>query len=95
MSKPGMLMKYKNTYHKICPICGKVFDTGRDNQSYCSPECCLEQKRRTCREYRLKKKEAKPKARKILSVQEINARARAEGKSYGQYVSEMASRREA
>lgn len=38
-------MEFKNWYRKECPICHKMFETGRGNQHYCSEPCKLEGKR--------------------------------------------------
>lgn len=87
-------MQYRNTYHKICVMCGKPFEHGRSNKNCCSPECTYQKKLQNYREYnaRLRKAEAEAlnspprKARYVESLAEVNAKARAAGMSYGQYM---------
>lgn len=87
-------MKYKKIYHKICVICNRPFDCGRVNQQCCSPECTYQKKLQNYREYnaRLKKMadegiaEIPVRNYNIESLAEVNARARAAGMSYGQYM---------
>lgn len=85
-------MKYKNTYQKICDVCGKPFETGRQSRLYCSDRCRYEKQLENYKEYgkqyRIRVKEEKPKPKKCIdeSLAEVNARARAAGMSYGQYM---------
>lgn len=79
-----------------CKICQKHFIANRSNMVYCSPKCREAGKRLQTREWlaedrakdKAPKKDKKPKE-KPLSIAEINARALAEGLSYGKYVAKM------
>lgn len=86
---------YRNTHKekKYCVVCGKEL-TGR-RVSYCSDECRYQnqltiQRERNKEEYKSYKTEEKPKKKrgrpkKGQKLQDINALARAEGLTYGQY----------
>ena len=79
--------------NKKCAVCGQEL-TGR-KRSYCSTECARKAKSKYEYEYH-KDQYKKPKAeatskkrgrrKKTDPIAEINAKARAEGLSYGQYV---------
>ena len=72
---------------KTCPVCGNFF-IGGNNKKYCSAECREKARRKMTGEGRKKPKENKECKRKIgvLSIGEVNRRARAEGLTYGQYM---------
>ena len=80
-------MKYKRILHKKCGWCGKAFETGRNNQFYCSAECSQARKKQTRIEWKTKEA-ARPKARYVESLAEINQKARDAGMSYGKYMLE-------
>lgn len=89
-------MEYKHTYRRICVICEKPFDCGRVNQVCCSPECTYQKRLQNCRERYARLRELKEEAAAeipvrsaIESLAEVNARARAAGMSYGQYMVTM------
>lgn len=69
---------------KRCTICGKKF-LGRPNRMYCSPACRAKSQSKAYKEEQESKVKKKSETR-ILSIEEINRRARAEGLSYGQYM---------
>lgn len=83
----------KGRINKECQICGNEL-TGKQ-RSYCSQKCANKAKRIQLYEYhkdqyKKPKAEATPKKsgrrKKTDPIAEINAKARAEGLSYGQYV---------
>ena len=63
----------------VCACCEKEFTTLR-RRTYCSDEC------RLFADGRGKKERKKQKAAPKLTLAEVNARARAEGLTYAQYV---------
>ena len=87
--------KNKNKEKKFCLICGKEL-SGRQ-RAYCSPECTYQSKinywkDRNKDEYKKPKAEVKeePKRKrgrpkKVPTINDINALAKAEGLTYGQY----------
>lgn len=67
-----------------CPACGKMFVAERSNQRYCSKKCSS-----NGGGYRGTMLDLPPKKRRYEShIEEINAKARAQGKSYGQLQAE-------
>lgn len=82
-----------------CKICQKHFIANRSNMIYCSSKCRETGKRLQIKEWisedrakdKAPQKDKKPKE-KPLSIAEINARALAEGLSYGKYVAKMGIR---
>lgn len=67
-----------------CPACGKMFVAERSNQRYCSKKCSS-----NGGGYRGTMLDLPPKKRRYEShIEEINARARSQGKSYGQLQAE-------
>ncbi len=67
-----------------CPACGKMFVAEKSNQRYCSNECS-----RNGGGYRGTMLDLPPQKRRYEShIEEINAQARAQGKSYGQLQAE-------
>lgn len=85
-------MKY--TYQKICVICSKPFDTGRIKTCCCSPECRYQRRLQINRENQARRKQMEEmeitketsKRNDSASLAEVNAKARAAGMSYGQYM---------
>lgn len=71
--------KHKPERELICDGCGKQFTANR-KRAYCCNECRMEANGR----YRKQQKKEKPKPKYTLA--EINARARAERLTYGQYM---------
>lgn len=72
---------------KYCEICGKQFEVFEQRQmkrKYCSPECVKEKYRRAWHE---KKDETQTKmtTKDNRNIDKINAEARKNGMSYGQY----------
>lgn len=90
--------KYKNMRWKVCRMCGKPFETGRDNRFYCSEKCSYEKKQQTSRAYHEMEaeREAERKAEKLKAkysgamseLAELNQKAREAGLSYGKYLVE-------
>ena len=84
---------------KTCQECGKAYIAKRFDSVTCSPECNSERTKRIVREngakyrakYRaermLQKEKSKPK--KHDSIEEVQAKARAMGLSYGRYIAYM------
>lgn len=71
---------------KYCVICGRRFETERNNKKTCSKSCCAERNRDTARKRRkhtLAKKKQKP---KISELARIEQSAREYGLTYGRYV---------
>jgi hypothetical protein len=71
---------------KICAICGKEFAPNHPAKMCCSPECQRERDRdlvRSKRKYKGTKQKNKSSEEQII---DINAKAKAMGLSYGQYV---------
>lgn len=67
-----------------CPACGKMFVAEKSNQRYCSKKCSS-----NGGGYRGTMLDLPPKKRRYEShIEEINAQARAQGKSYGQLQAE-------
>lgn len=60
---------------KTCQVCGKTYNPRRKTQRFCCKECENEHRRMLVR-----------KTRKLDRIDEINAKAKAAGMSYGQYV---------
>lgn len=82
--------KVKNTLHIFkCAVCGNAFETVKPNRKTCSADCKKiyekrEAKERQKRHYEKKKQETK-KRKKVKSLAEFNAEARAMGMTYGEY----------
>lgn len=86
-------------YEKICQECGKAYIAKRCDSVTCSPECNTERNKRRVREngafYRAKYRaermlqKEKPKPKKHDSIEEVQAKARAMGLSYGRYIAYM------
>lgn len=86
-------MKYRNTYQKKCPICGKLFECSNSKTICCGPECRCEREKQKRREYsslsaarKRLQNEKMQRANGEESLAEVNAKARAAGMSYGQYM---------
>ena len=85
------LRKKANATEKYeCACCGTIFESDR-RKKYCSVKCQRRGKgsnRRTSKKSNFFARISVPKKKKNgkLSLAEINARARAEGLNYGQYV---------
>lgn len=86
-----MTYKFKKIITKKCGWCRKEFETGRDNNRYCCDECKYEKKKETSRNHYakmklLKEQEPVPEKKGMSELALMNARARAAGMSYGQYM---------
>lgn len=75
------LPESERTYQ--CPVCGKSFIAKQPQQKYCSKSCANRSTCATPRELRIRSK-----LRYKSHIEEINARARAQGKSYRQLQAE-------
>ena len=83
-------------FDKICLECGKAYKAKRCDSVTCSPECNTERNKRRSREqgavYREKMRaerlmlKAQPKPKPIETIDEIQAKAKAMGMSYGKYL---------
>ncbi len=73
---------------KICATCGKEFSPNHPSKVCCSPVCQRERERKMAREGWASFKQTKAKKPKTSEQQiiDINAKAKAMGMSYGQYV---------
>ena len=84
-----MAYKYKRMITKKCGWCRKEFETGRDNEIYCSEACKKEKRKENYRNYKARMKllrEQEPVKEETMSELAIkNAKARALGMSYGLY----------
>lgn len=69
--------RFKIKLYFQCEYCGIGFKEGRENP-YCSEECKNKHSNKQTKKRGRKKK--------VLSLAEINQRARAEGLTYGQYI---------
>lgn len=83
-------MKYRRMLLKECRMCGKVFETGRANKYYCSPECSYEKRQELVREYQEREAGKKAVQGKMecagpSGLARLNERARSAGMSYGKY----------
>lgn len=84
----------KNTNEKICVVCGKLFYPGGSNKKCCGMECARERERQKNKEYRQRmeiRKRAQSERQRLANlgeetIAEVNAKARAAGMSYGQYM---------
>ena len=86
-------------YEKVCQECGKEYMGKRYDSVTCSAECNNERNKRRVREngafYRAKYRaermlqKEKPKPKKHDSIEEVQAKARAMGLSYGRYIAYM------
>lgn len=84
----------KDTNEKVCVLCGKPFFAERGSKRYCGPECAQERKRQRSNEYRQQeaaRKRMESERQRLAnlkeeSIAEVNAKARAAGMSYGQYM---------
>lgn len=78
---------------KTCEMCGKEFTAKSNSAKYCCNECRKEANRtRNLQIYHEHKGGGRPKnppkVRRKSRIDEINAKARAAGMTYGQYVAE-------
>lgn len=76
-----------------CECCGKPYVRRHNKQKYCCNDCRMIMKAKKQHEYfkayyrdRTKEKKYKPKPKKGLTVEQINAEAMKAGMSYGKYV---------
>lgn len=83
-------MHSRTVKKKICVECGNEFETTRVSIVTCSQKCKDERHRRMAREknriYFARKKQEKQMAKKDNKLGDIEAKAREQGMSYGQYV---------
>jgi len=71
---------------KTCKICGKEFETTRNNRIYCSNECQERAIKKRAEKLKLIKNPAKPKRNTMGDLKTIAIEAREHNMSYGQYV---------
>ena len=85
-----MEYKFKRLIRKPCGWCGKEFETGRENEIYCSEACKKEKRKENYRNHMAQKKllkaqEPVPEKEEMSELAKKNAKARAAGLSYGWY----------
>ena len=85
-----MEYKFKRLIRKPCGWCRKEFETGRENEIYCSEECKKEKRKENYRNDQarmklLREQEPVPEKSGMSEFAMKNAKARALGMSYGQY----------
>ena len=71
---------------KICAICGKEFAPNHPAKICCSPGCQKERDRELVRSNGYAKKTKFQQVDKAQAINDINAKAKAMGMTYGQYV---------
>ena len=76
-------MKAKGAKMKICPVCGKEFETNR-SRKFCSDECFKLSRRDYNRQYDLKRKQAKAPTSERAGVDERLKSCHAAGQTYAE-----------